>query len=90
MEQIEAGKDTSRVPPGTVVVTVAALWKSIEESFKWTDPTVPRGEERPWSIATDALPQLPDPDDPNPDPGGAGSRLSTWFCAFFRICPTKK
>lgn len=86
MEQVDAFKNTSHVPPGTVVVTVAALWKSIEASFEHPDPD----GNRPWSIVTDALPVLSDPDNPSPLPGNANSRLPIWFCAFFGLCPKKK
>lgn len=70
----EAGD--SAVPDGTVVVTVAALWRAVETSF-----TI---DGKPRSIIEHGWPKLPDPLDTNP--GDWYSQLQKLVCRLLSRC----
>ena len=66
--------DPAELPEGTVVVTVAAVWRAVERAFSTADET--------WSIIDSGLPALDDIIDVN-GPADTGNPIRRWFCAVF-------
>ncbi len=63
------------VPDGTVVVTVAAVWRAIEKAFS--------EDGAPWEVrhGWPDLNRVPGPRDPSSDKGP----VKPWYCALFGI-----
>ncbi len=62
-----------RVPQGTVVVTVAAVWRGVETAFSRQDD--------PWTVRKGwpNLENLP----PLTGPANPGNPIRRWFCSLF-------
>lgn len=67
--------DPVDLPVGTVVVTVAAVWRAVERAFSTEDDA--------WSIAAMGLPVLDAVEWVNDGPGDAGNPIRRWFCWVF-------
>lgn len=75
---VVAGQDSDapvELPQGTVVVTVAAVWRAVEAAFST--------EDHVWSIAESGLPALGQAEWIVDGPGDAGNPIRRWWCAVF-------
>lgn len=67
--------DPADLPDGTVVVTVAAVWRAVERAFSTEDDR--------WSIAESGLPVLDEAEWIADGPANAGNPIRRWFCWVF-------
>ncbi len=75
---VVAGQDSDSpvaLPEGTVVVTVAAVWRAVEAAFS--------NEDDVWSIAESGLPVLDQAEWIVDGPGDPGNPIRRWWCAVF-------
>lgn len=75
---VVAGGDSDNpvdLPEGTVVVTVAAVWRAVERAFTTEDAA--------WSIAESGLPVLDQAEWKADGPANAGNPIRRWWCAIF-------
>ncbi len=63
------------LPDGTVVVTVATVWRAVERAFSTEDEV--------WSIADSGLPDLKRAKLDEDGPANAGNPIRRWFCWVF-------
>lgn len=77
MLPVVAGPDSDDpvdLPEGTVVMTVAAVWRAVEHAFSTAD--------QPWSIIDSGLPVLTDVMVVT-GPANAGNPIRRWICWVF-------
>lgn len=75
---VVAGPDSDHpieLPDGMVVVTVATVWRAVENAFST--------EDDPWSIAAMGLPVLDAAHLIADGPADAGNPIRRWWCAIF-------
>ena len=67
--------DPVELPEGTVVITVAAVWRAVERAFSTEDDA--------WSIADMGLPVLDQAEWIADGPANTGNPFRRWWCAVF-------